>query len=188
MAEHKDNQAFKNFIEFYNSLPINERYPLGKAFFEATGGKLSPHNNPLIVAIAMIRVQDDDGSIKLLGLKRGIPPFVGGIAFPGGFTETLESAHVAAARELKEELGLITNGEDFEVFGNSLMSPTNNDLFFFLHKEIFPKSILNDIVLSSESQAFVLIDENTEMCFSHHKAKSIAVLEREHKPTRKMNP
>ena len=176
MADHSSNEAFLKFVEFFNSLPVAERYPLGKAFHAATGGKLSPHNNPLTVAVAIVRVKDEDGSVKLLGLKRGIPPFVGGVAFPGGFTEYLESAHDAAARELKEELGLDLKGEDFEVFGNPLMSPTNNDLLFFMHREVFPKSILEKVVLSSEAQELVLIDGATEMCFSHHKGKSLAAL------------
>lgn len=176
MMDHTTNEAFLKFVEFFKGLPVPERYPLGKAFHMHTGGKLSPHNNPLTVAVAMVRIQDDDGSVKLLGMKRGIAPFIGGVAFPGGFTEYLESAHLGAARELKEELGLDLKGDDFEVFGNPLMSPTNNDLLFFMHKDVFPKSILKDIVLSGEALEVVLIDESTEMCFPHHKAKAMAVL------------
>jgi len=182
MTDHTTNEAFLKFVEFFKGLPMGERYPLGKAFHTHTGGKLSPHNNPLTVAVAMVRILDDDGSVKLLGLKRGIPPFVGGVAFPGGFTEYLESAHVGAARELKEELGLDLKADDFEVFGNPLMSPTNNDLLFFLHKDVFPKSILKDVVLSGEALEVVIIDESTEMCFPHHKAKAMKALGMTAKP------
>lgn len=176
MADRSKDSEFLKFVEYYKSLPLEERYPLGKAFYQETGGKLSPHNNPLTVAVAIVRIQDDDGSIKLLGLKRGIPPFVGGVAFAGGYTEYLESGHMAAARELREELGIDLKGEDFEVFGNPLMSPTNNDLLFFLHREVFPKSLLDSVSLSKEALSYELIDASTEMCFPHHKAKSLAAL------------
>jgi ADP-ribose pyrophosphatase YjhB (NUDIX family) len=172
-----ERKEFLDFIEFFNSLKIEERYPLSKAFNLATGGKLSPHNNPIAVAVAIVQIEDEDGSIKLLGLKRGIPPFVGGVAFPGGFTEQLESANMAAARELKEELGLELSGNDFEVFGNPLMSPQNNELWFFKYKHVLPKSVLNELKLSAEALEFVLIDENTEMCFPHHKTKANQIFE-----------
>lgn len=176
MTDHTKNEKLIEFIEFYNSLPLKERYPLGKFFYEQTGGKLSPHNNPLTVAVPILQVEDENGEIKLLGLKRGIAPHIGGVAFPGGYTEYLENGHYAAARELKEELGLDTNPEDYEVFGNPLMSPTNNMLLFFKHKDVFPYSILKEIKLSSEALDFVLIDKDTEMCFSHHRAKADAAL------------
>lgn len=30
---------------------------------------------------------EDEGVVKLLGVRRGINPHIGGIAFPGGFQE-----------------------------------------------------------------------------------------------------
>jgi ADP-ribose pyrophosphatase YjhB (NUDIX family) len=80
--------------------------------------------------------------VKLLGLKRGIPPFVGGVAFPGGYNEHLETGQKAAARELFEELGVKTNPEDYEVFGNPLMSPTNNELIFYRYKIVLERESL----------------------------------------------
>ena len=48
---------------------------------------------------------DDDG-LKVLLIRRGIEPFKGRWAIPGGFLEPGESVEAAARRELEEETGL----------------------------------------------------------------------------------
>ncbi len=169
------DKIFTDFVEYFTNLPQVEKYKLGAEFNKLTGGKLSPNNNPLPVCVAIIRI-DIDGEIKLLGIKRGIPPFIGGIAFPGGFQEGHEKATDAAARELFEETGLKTFGDDYEIFGNPLLSPTNNELKFFVNKNIYTKDILNSLTLSEEVQDFVLIDINTEMCFPFHQEKARSLL------------
>lgn len=48
----------------------------------------------------------DGRDIKVLLIQRGIEPFKGMWAFPGGFLQMNETASECAARELKEETGL----------------------------------------------------------------------------------
>ncbi len=48
----------------------------------------------------------DDYRLKVLLIKRGIDPFKGRWAFPGGFLNINESAEAGALRELREETGL----------------------------------------------------------------------------------
>jgi 8-oxo-dGTP diphosphatase len=48
----------------------------------------------------------DDGELKVLLIERGLPPFKGQWALPGGFVRVDETVDNAARRELEEETGL----------------------------------------------------------------------------------
>src|SRR5688572_3150018 len=48
----------------------------------------------------------DDGELKVLLIERGLEPFKGRWALPGGFVRVEETIDEAARRELEEEAGL----------------------------------------------------------------------------------
>ena len=56
------------------------------------------------VDIVIFTIQSEE--LKVLLVKRGIPPFKGQFALPGGFVHEDESLDEAARRELREETGV----------------------------------------------------------------------------------
>lgn len=52
----------------------------------------------------------DDGALKVLLIKRGLAPFRGQWALPGGFVDMMETTESAARRELQEETGVTGQG------------------------------------------------------------------------------
>lgn len=66
----------------------------------------------------------DGGSIKVLLIRRGIDPFKGKWAFPGGFMKIDETAEECARRELEEETGLKNTAvEQFYTFSDVNRDP-----------------------------------------------------------------
>jgi ADP-ribose pyrophosphatase YjhB (NUDIX family) len=69
---------------------------------------------------------------RLLLLKRGIPPYVGRWAPPGGFVEAFESPESAAIRETLEEVGVHLDVESLIPLGIVSVSSINQVYFSFL--------------------------------------------------------
>ena len=66
----------------------------------------------------------DGINLKVLLIERGIEPYKGKWAFPGGFVNMNESCEEGALRELKEETGLSTAYiEQFHTFSNPQRDP-----------------------------------------------------------------
>lgn len=66
----------------------------------------------------------DGLNLKVLLIQRGIEPFKGRWAFPGGFMQMDETIEECARRELREETGLVINTvEQFHIFSDVNRDP-----------------------------------------------------------------
>jgi len=127
------------------------------------------YNNPVPVAVNVVTVQKKDGTIGLLGVERGIEPYIGGLAFPGGFVNQLESIEQAAAREFDEEVGIKSTPDDWRIL-LSRITPNNRVLVFCGYEETIAEDDVAKMVPNDEVKSFVILDPTSKLCFSLHQA------------------
>lgn len=124
---------------------------------------MAQYNNPTPVAVAVLRVDDD----KVLLIRRGNEPHVGGLAFPGGYVDELETAEMAVARELKEETGLDIPSFHWTPFATRITP--RNCILIFLKCDISIKSeVLTLFTPNAEVLELLVGDETTELIFNTH--------------------
>jgi len=76
------------------------------------------------VAVDLVLFTVRDGTLQVLLVERGIPPFKGQWALPGGFVLERETLEVAARRELQEETGFVdVYLEQLYTFGHPTRDP-----------------------------------------------------------------
>jgi len=93
------------------------------------------YSNPLPVSVTMIKV-NVSGSVGLLIVRRGIEPKSGEWAFPGGYLETGESWTEGAAREIREETGILLDPERIKCYSVVNASTTANLLIFNTYDDV----------------------------------------------------
>lgn len=176
MNENLMNEFIREFNALKNKIKngeVDEReiIKLAGKFNKETGGKLSHYNSPLAVGVAVVKV-DNNGEIGYLGFKRGIMPFIGGVAFPGGFVNENEGSKEASIRELMEETGLQLDDSPNWTYVDEKKTPNNQLLIFYMYDKVLDwKDIQKQYELledKSESQGLVFLNKDTEMCFSLH--------------------
>lgn len=116
----------------------------------------------------------DGVKLKVLLIERGIPPFKGMWAFPGGFLREDETAEKGAKRELKEETSLEPDYiEQFNCFSDPKRDPRERVIsiaFFALVKTAEVKGGDD----AAKAQWFAL-DEIPQLAFDHDMILRVAL-------------
>lgn len=134
--------------------------------------------NPLPVVVALIPVFDEQTeTVALLGVRRGINPRKGEIAFPGGFLEYEEPTE-ALLREVREETGIdldrLLDKEKFPfskaVGSQAFVSaiPNKTQVIMFFQTMEIKKTDINFDFKNEETEEIVLIHRDTPLAFALH--------------------
>jgi 8-oxo-dGTP pyrophosphatase MutT (NUDIX family) len=124
------------------------------------------YNNPVPVAVAVIRVIGEDGKMGLLAIRR---PDNGGLALPGGYVDELESAENAAARELNEEVGIHISPSHFRPI-RTMTSGNNRLLVFCLAKQVMSLSDFKNFVPNDEASEVRVVYRSDVLVFPLHQS------------------
>lgn len=146
------------------------------------------------VAVAM-QLVSQNGKTYLLVIRRGIEPFSGHYALPGGFAENEETLAMAAIRELAEETGIHHDPDRTTTFWQAVGTPHrsgNDPRRPMLQFEIMPDLSADNIDFSfktAETQGLALIhydvtglvdtdDNPVTLCFPLHQQAALRFFQR----------
>ncbi|CAG0998429.1 Bifunctional NMN adenylyltransferase/Nudix hydrolase [Planctomycetaceae bacterium] len=119
----------------------------------------------------------DEGDLKVLLIKRGLEPFKGKWALPGGFVRMEESVDEAARRELAEETGL--NGvflEQLYTFGEVRRDPRGRTVSVAYFALV--KLAEQEVKAATDAQAaqWFLADQAPVLAFDHARILETALM------------
>jgi len=127
------------------------------------------------VAVDIVIFTIQSGSLKVLLIKRKIPPFKGKLAIPGGFVLPNEDLEDAAMRELREETGVSDLYlEQLYSFGAPKRDPRERVVSIAYFALISPDRPLKAGSDASETQ-WVSVNECPPLAFDHEKILLCAV-------------
>ena len=136
------------------------------------------YTNPNPVAVALVPVFKSDPTAKLqlrMGIllgKRGIHPNIGEWALPGGYVENdfKETAEMAAAREVLEEVGLDLDSMDMETSHTAVSGRGSLLIFNDYKKPLHESEVREKCVATSECPEVRIAWEPEQLCFQTHTA------------------
>jgi ADP-ribose pyrophosphatase YjhB (NUDIX family) len=123
--------------------------------------------NPLPVVVSILPVWDEqDATLGILIQQRNILPAKGEWALCGGYMNANESWENAIAREVQEEIGLITDPKLYHLM--ELVSNDHNNLLIFSY---YSKALKWDEIHFSPNEEvsdIALAYEPMDLCFPSH--------------------
>lgn len=97
----------------------------------------------------------------IVAIRRGIEPYKGELAFPGGYIDHAEDWRLAAAREAYEELGVVLDPRQLHLRGEPVVTPTNYLVLFVSYSgdvlitedfKLSPREVQEVRILTREDQ------------------------------------
>lgn len=123
-------------------------------------------SNPTPVAVVLISIWDGD-RLGCLIQQRNIDPKKGEWALTGGYMDLGETWEQTAARELREEVGLITQPTDYQLMGVTGSANNLNILVFGLCTRVFDLKEI-PFVPNHEVSAIAVANKPMELAFPSH--------------------
>lgn len=122
--------------------------------------------NPLPVVAILIPCYDENGVIIQ---QRNIEPQKGQWALPSGYIDLGESWQEACAREVQEEMGIVSSPEDYEVFDVGMGNSNGTLVVFARHVEGMDWNFFHSCFSpNSEVQAVRLVSLPVPLAFPTH--------------------
>jgi len=126
---------------------------------------------PALTVDAIVFVTDENGTSVLL-IERGIEPFKGHWALPGGFVNIDELLETACKRELKEETGLeVKSMEQFKAYDAINRDPRHRTISVIYSTEISQKAKVKGSDDAAHAKWFP-VNNLPDMAFDHSKILS----------------
>jgi ADP-ribose pyrophosphatase YjhB (NUDIX family) len=140
---------------------------------------MSEYKNPIPVVVALIPAAtqlislDGAPNIKFgyIGQVRGIEPGLGGTCLPSGYINEGETAEVAIAREVKEEMGFDTSPSEWSLICTEITAQNRLLIFLAYVGQDLLSVDFKDLPRhepNSEVSARVMVDETDELIFPLH--------------------
>lgn len=131
---------------------------------------------PAVTVDIIIIINTAQGK-KILLIQRGIEPFQGKWALPGGFVEIDETLKQAAIRELKEETGLDNISlTQFKTFGDPNRDPRHRTISIVFYNTQKSESNLKPIAGDDASNVkWFHISDLPDLAFDHNRIINEAI-------------
>jgi 8-oxo-dGTP diphosphatase len=136
---------------------------------------------PLGVAADLVILTVREGSLQVLLIRRGIAPYRGRWALPGGFVRPKEDLEEAARRELEEETGLVSDRihlEQVATYGEPGRDPRGRviSVTYLALVPDLPTPVAGTDAASAEWVAVnEVLTDRSRLAFDHHRILADAV-------------